>query len=116
MIYSEYDNPGIKRSERANGIHFAWEDKVDMLFAPYSFLSLARLSGDDELVLTYSFGTVTVQGRALYYIHELVGEFKLQKIIIQPMPEPNMQVWIKNICFEPIQDKEIVEPMFPGKR
>lgn len=63
----------------ALGITFELRNKT-ALFATYAFLSHAQLTQDEEIILHYSFGVVTVIGQRLGRIFELLQKHELSAI------------------------------------
>jgi len=81
------------------GIEFELSRKM-RLFAPYSFMSHAQMTGEEEISFYYTFGVVRVKGRHLLDIYNRMGKHEL--VTVKPS-EPN----------DPTRDKiEVVEIVF----
>jgi hypothetical protein len=94
-------NPtNYERDSRAAGINFQLSEHRQ-LFAPYSFLSHAQMTGEEEIAIHYTFGVVRVKGSHLGDIYSMLRSHELGSINCDVRtPYKTDDPRIKEIVFE----------------
>ena len=95
------------------GISFEKKDGTKR-FASYSFLSAVDFHDPDELVFRYTFGTVTIHGRTLQPIWDVLRQGSLVRLCEAgdiSSGEPS----IKTITVTDFAEDTHAEPRFPGE-
>ena len=82
-------------------------------FAPSSFLSAVDFDGSGALVFRYTFGTITVKGKALRPVWNALREGTLCRVWENQAISPSEDPSVDTIAVEDFTDTQQNEPEFP---
>jgi hypothetical protein len=92
-----------ERDSRAAGINFQLSEQRQ-LFAPYSFLSHAQMTGEEEIAIHYTFGVVRLKGGHLGDIYSMLRGHELGSLNCDVRtPDKPDDARINEIVFEEIE-------------
>ena len=84
-----------------------------MRFAPSSFLSAVDFDGSGALVFRYTFGTITVKGKALRPVWDAVREGTLCRVCENHAASSPEDPSVNTIALVDFTDARQNEPVFP---
>jgi hypothetical protein len=107
--------PCFEKSDRGPELGISFEKKDGaMRFALYSFLSAVDFDGTGELVFRYTFGPITVKGKALQPLWEHLRTCTLVRVCESESLLPSEAPSISEITLADLDAISTVEPLFPG--
>jgi len=107
------ENPCFEKSEHGPELGISFEKKDGTKrFALYSFLSAVDFDGSGTLVFRYTFGTITVKGKALQSLWEHLCACTLVRVCEAESLSSEGPL-ISEITFAEAETVPIGEPLFP---
>ena len=96
----------------ASGISFEMKGGT-MRFAPSSFLSAVDFKGSGALVFRYTFGTITVKGKALRPVWDALREGTLCRLCENRAVSSSEDPSVDTIALADFAEAQQSEPVFP---
>ena len=84
-----------------------------MRFAPSSFLSAVDFDGSGALVFRYTFGTITVKGKALRHVWDALREGTLCRVCENHAVSSSKDPSVDTIAVADFAEAQQNEPVFP---
>jgi len=112
-LQKPHENSCFEKREHGSelGIEFEKKDGTKR-FALNSFLSAVDFDGSGELVFRYTFGTITVKGKALQPLWGLIRTGTLMRLSESGTPPVN-SLFISEITLADSSTASTLEPLFP---